>query len=1019
MWELKKLPSYEGTPLRSILAYALSAIIAAFLWVLVVIPSAHAADAGWSGSDVSYNSKTFSEETADGAKPPSLSKGTKYYVRTEVTDVLSGAGKAYVIYFDGSSPDTATKAKYAIYNIDGGGSYGSRESGPTDISITPKNASASPTQAAWKGTSIEYDGKTFTGSNGSARVADGNTPAGLSSGIKYYQAMGAPDLFGNGSAFILYFPASSTPGTEKQATFQEYEVKDGKLAAKKGNARTISLTPAADSPGTNANGEITKEGSTCAIDGVGWIVCPVSNFLATGMDWIFDQLKAYMVYQPLTNQTNSLYQAWNVARSFANIIFVIAFLIIIYSQLTSMGVSNYGIKKLLPRLIIAAILVNISYYICAVAIDLSNILGDSVQKIFIMLRESLRGTNPNDIGGWESMTSFVLAGGTAAAAAAAGIGITIASTGASPAAAALLLLPMLVALVLAVLVALVVLAARQAVITLLVIVSPLAFVAFLLPNTDEWFTRWRKTLTTLLVFFPLFSLVFGGSQLAGFLIIQNTDQLNIILLGMFVQVAPIVLTPLLIKFSGSLVGRIAGMVNNPGKGLIDRTKKWSQDQSQHLAKRNMARQDPVRRRQAFRRFALGMDQMRRAQEERDKVYSEQADTRWTGSQEYSDIQQRLRYAQDQKSVNVEEANIRYEASKAVAGAVQNLDINVRDAKLRLDNAKVQADITWDQNHSPAVVEERLRARVLKDQLSTIHATHDAEYEEFKNGDPGHNPRTAGVMHMLAQSQEDTRRIALDAMRSESAKRAINEQFAQEIEANAIRIDGRLLQTYAGGVQGVVGAQRALATAISTQASAQDQSIKNATAILSHGNYADSTITQIALGDSANTGIIVTDDMRRAAIRKIAGGPNTDEIISLMRDIEISTGADNLDFRQEFVDALMANGSRPKFAGAGIMAGVKQGNAPAPGKGRLDQWIVETTNANKFSTELLVQHDKSYLESLKAALQDNQSATMFDTDALTQLQENLRLAFSDNRYRAQMGERIGTLQDIQGVLDGIL
>ena len=51
------------------------------------------------------------------------------------------------------------------------------------------------------------------------------------------------------------------------------------------------------------------------------------------------------------------------------------FLAIIISQLTGFGISNYGIKKMLPRLIIAAILVNLSIYICQIAVDLSNILG--------------------------------------------------------------------------------------------------------------------------------------------------------------------------------------------------------------------------------------------------------------------------------------------------------------------------------------------------------------------------------------------------------------------------------------------------------------------------------------------------------------------------------------------------------------------------------------------------------------------------------------------------------------------
>ena len=65
----------------------------------------------------------------------------------------------------------------------------------------------------------------------------------------------------------------------------------------------------------------------------------------------------------------------------------------IYSHITSFGISNYGIKKILPRLIIVAILVNISFYICAIAIDLSNIAGQAIQDMFINIETYLYKEN--------------------------------------------------------------------------------------------------------------------------------------------------------------------------------------------------------------------------------------------------------------------------------------------------------------------------------------------------------------------------------------------------------------------------------------------------------------------------------------------------------------------------------------------------------------------------------------------------------------------------------------------------
>src|SRR5690606_19726524 len=76
-----------------------------------------------------------------------------------------------------------------------------------------------------------------------------------------------------------------------------------------------------------------------------------------------------------------VYKAWELVRNVANALFVLAFMIIIYSQITGRGGGGYNIKRMLPKLIIAVIMVNVSYYACAAVIDVSNILGDSVLAV--------------------------------------------------------------------------------------------------------------------------------------------------------------------------------------------------------------------------------------------------------------------------------------------------------------------------------------------------------------------------------------------------------------------------------------------------------------------------------------------------------------------------------------------------------------------------------------------------------------------------------------------------------------
>ena len=69
----------------------------------------------------------------------------------------------------------------------------------------------------------------------------------------------------------------------------------------------------------------------------------------------------------------------------ANIIFAIALAVVILSQITGFGVSNYGIKKMLPTLIMVAVLVNLSFFLCQLAVDVSNITGYGIKKIFVEL----------------------------------------------------------------------------------------------------------------------------------------------------------------------------------------------------------------------------------------------------------------------------------------------------------------------------------------------------------------------------------------------------------------------------------------------------------------------------------------------------------------------------------------------------------------------------------------------------------------------------------------------------------
>ena len=485
--------------------------------------------------------------------------------------------------------------------------------------------------ANWSGDVILFDNQGFV-----AAPSTTSSSHGIASGSTLYLYI--PPV--NGSitnsteAFFIYFAPGVDPPTATSAEYVAFDYNKGTFSNPQGR-RTISIDPA----GTNQS--MT---SSCAVSGgMGWIICPISEFLAGAMDYLYGIIVQFIEVQPLTFQAGAespLYNAWNIMRSIANVAFVIAFIIIIYSQLTSFGVSSYGLKKLIPRLIVAAVLVNVSFYVSAVAIDVSNVLGYSVQNIFDIIREQSFYVTDDTLGGtltstWSAVTSSVL-GGT---------GVVLGGIWAYSSGAYFLLIPLLIGVVLTAVVVAVILAARQAIIVLLVIIAPLAFVANLLPNTEKWFTKWKDTFMTMLIFFPAFSLVFGGSQLAGQLIIQNAGgNLVMIIFGMAIQVAPLVITPILLKFSGGLLGKIGQIVNNPKKGLLDRNKNWANDRKSLVAKRTAGRDLTGRRRTNPRtwgtRMVKGSEFRRRALKDNLDEAEMRVDNRYKETGRYAGIHER-------------------------------------------------------------------------------------------------------------------------------------------------------------------------------------------------------------------------------------------------------------------------------------------------------------------------------------------------------------------------------------------
>lgn len=434
--------------------------------------------------------------------------------------------------------------------------------------------------ASWDGTNVIYEGNTYAPlPSGEPRPRDIRDTQPT---YRYVDTTADPDLI----HFISFASGVANPQAEKEATYVRYTLNPPNRYVDATNKQTIIVTPAptaATPPPDTEDGAVTD---TCTIDGIGWIVCPIMQGLAEGMDFIYERIRSFLTVQPIsTSVDNPIYRIWVYSRDLANIAFIIGFLVIIYSYLVGGGFTGYEIRKILPRLAIAAILINLSYILSAVAVDISNIAGYGINQLFENVRdEVLPGSSAgNGVSvNWTSVSAWVLAGGAGAVA---GATILPAAIGGSAAGLWFLLAPFLVGAALLVMVTFIILAARQAIIIILIAIAPLACAAFILPNTEKWFERWRNVFFTMLVMFPAFAAVFGGSQLAGELIIRTASSIEQVILGLGVMVAPLAITPLLLKLGGGVLNRFGGIVNNSQKGVFDRFKNYNNERrSDFLAK---------------------------------------------------------------------------------------------------------------------------------------------------------------------------------------------------------------------------------------------------------------------------------------------------------------------------------------------------------------------------------------------------------------------------------------------------
>lgn len=731
---------------------------------------------------------------------------------------------------------------------------------------------------------------------------------------------------------VIYFPANEISSLSS-ATYAVYS-----FTPPNTYEQTSTSTISIESPSENSTS------TSCDVQGIGWIICPVSNWLADGIDFMYSALQEFLKTKPLetTNQNSGIYLAWVIMRNISNVAFIVAFLVIIYSQLTSVGISNYGVKKMLPRLVIAAVLVNLSFTFCAILLDLSNVTGYAFQDAFMGIKNTISTVGENTGVGWtwSEVIVMILSNGALAG----GVVATVAM-GAE-------LLPLalsaLVGIGLVLLLVLLIMAARQALIVILIIISPLAFVCYLLPGTEKWFKKWRDLFFTMLVFFPAFAVVFGGAQLAGIIIIQNATGANggiMQILGMVVQVIPLALTPIILKLSGGVLGKFAGFVNDKNKGLYDRTKNYAKDRretikNKKLANANMARFNPNR--------------LRRWADHKGRALKKDLETSQKNAE--NSFRETARY--------------------------KKLDLEARQASRRADLLSAQDDNRYTEatlGHAPT------------DTYGKYDRALRAKFTKYSNW------RDAQQAQFMSDIKDLETEIAVSGLIKNNAQRQQHSEFAEQL------INSKELREKAGGnvfkdANGnLIGANAALASAIATSRSEYAKSVDEARQIIKHYKLDSNQRQGLALNElsiNLSGGVNLSGDslfVREAAIEEQFKYGTATEIAELLSKLPP-------EFRSSAASGLAESGikSRASFMGGKLIDDTLKGIINS--RSDLMNYFANWLEGGKYKPETLAPTDADAVKLLIEAV----NTTSVITDKRRQkLKKVIDTVLTDERLSANV------------------
>lgn len=302
------------------------------------------------------------------------------------------------------------------------------------------------------------------------------------------------------------------------------------------------------------NEKLQCENSAFAL---GWIICNIIDGLVAVVEKIdtiiTDQMeiKTSTIFCQDGDTCKAYYEAWQSFRNIALGLMVLAALLAIISEALGMEILDaYTIRRALPRVLIAAVAITLSWPLMQFAVQMSNDLGFGIRHLIYAPFTGLNSSIDITFGGSLATAFF------------GGVGYLLVG--------AMGILTYVGTAILAVLVAVLVLILRQILITLLIILAPVAIVAYILPNTQKYYKIWWESFIKALLMFPLIAGMIAAGRIFSAVALSTTNGGTVTgfnqLIGFVAYFAPYFMIPLTFKMSGAAMGALGGAVQARAQG---------------------------------------------------------------------------------------------------------------------------------------------------------------------------------------------------------------------------------------------------------------------------------------------------------------------------------------------------------------------------------------------------------------------------------------------------------------------